>query len=227
MDLFELLGPIMVGPSSSHTAGAVRIGLAARKLLGARPARAEIALHGSFAATGRGHGTDRALVAGLLGFAPDDDRIPESFSFAEREGLHFRIQTVQLRDAHPNSARIRLRDAEGDASLELIGASVGGGRIEIRELDGIGLCFSADAPSLIIKNRDYPGCVAEVSLRLAQRGINIATFQVNRSTRGGLALMVIECDAPVRQELVEEVRTLPDILRVIGFNPYRGDDGDV
>ena len=108
MDIFEIIGPIMVGPSSSHTAGAVRIGLVARKLLARPPVRAELLLHGSFAATGRGHGTDRALVAGLLGFEPDDTRIPDSFVYAKEAGLDFRFDTVELRDAHPNSVLLRL-----------------------------------------------------------------------------------------------------------------------
>ena len=108
MDIFEIIGPIMVGPSSSHTAGAVRIGLVARKLLARPPIRAELLLHGSFAATGRGHGTDRALVAGFLGFEPDDTRIPDSFAYAKKAGLDFHFDTVQLRDAHPNSVLLRL-----------------------------------------------------------------------------------------------------------------------
>ena len=132
MDIFEIIGPIMVGPSSSHTAGAVRIGLVARKLLARPPVRAELLLHGSFAATGRGHGTDRALVAGLLGFEPDDTRIPDSFVYAKEAGLDFRFDTVELRDAHPNSVLLRLWAEPDGKPMEVVGASIGGGRIEIR-----------------------------------------------------------------------------------------------
>lgn len=219
MDIFEIIGPIMVGPSSSHTAGAVRIGLVARKLLARPPIRAELLLHGSFAATGRGHGTDRALVAGLLGFEPDDTRIPDSFAYAKEAGLDFHFDTVQLRDAHPNSVLLRLWAEPDGKPMEVIGASIGGGRIEIREFNGIKLRFSAEAPTLIVKNRDNPGSVADVSYLISRRNINIATFQVNRSSRGGEAVMVIECDTPIRQELITAIRSMPDIVDAVGINP--------
>ena len=219
MDIFEIIGPIMVGPSSSHTAGAVRIGLVARKLLARPPVRAELLLHGSFAATGRGHGTDRALVAGLLGFEPDDTRIPDSFAYAKKAGLDFHFDTVQLRDAHPNSVLLRLWAEPDGKPMEVVGASIGGGRIEIREYNGIKLRFSAEAPTLIVKNRDNPGSVADVSYLISRRSINIATFQVNRSSRGGEAVMVIECDTPIRQELITAIRSMPDIVDAVGINP--------
>ena len=219
MDIFEIIGPIMVGPSSSHTAGAVRIGLVARKLLARPPIRAELLLHGSFAATGRGHGTDRALVAGLLGFEPDDTRIPDSFVYAKEAGLDFRFDTVELRDAHPNSVLLRLWAEPDGKPMEVVGASIGGGRIEIREFNGIKLRFSAEAPTLIVKNRDNPGSVADVSYLISRRSINIATFQVNRSSRGGEAVMVIECDTPIRQELITAIRSMPDIVDAVGINP--------
>ena len=217
MDIFEIIGPIMVGPSSSHTAGAVRIGLVARKLLARPPIRAELLLHGSFAATGRGHGTDRALVAGLLGFEPDDTRIPDSFAYAKKAGLDFHFDTVQLRDAHPNSVLLRLWAEPDGKPMEVVGASIGGGRIEIREFNGIKLRFSAEAPTLIVKNRDNPGSVADVSYLISRRNINIATFQVNRSSRGGEAVMVIECDTPIRQELITAIRSVPDIVDAVGI----------
>ena len=219
MDIFEIIGPIMVGPSSSHPAGAVRIGLVARKLLARPPIRAELLLHGSFAATGRGHGTDRALVAGLLGFEPDDTRIPDSFAYAKEAGLDFHFDTVQLRDAHPNSVLLRLWAEPDGKPMEVVGASIGGGRIEIREFNGIKLRFSAEAPTLIVKNRDNPGSVADVSYLISRRNINIATFQVNRSSRGGEAVMVIECDTPIRQELITAIRSMPDIVDAVGINP--------
>ena len=219
MDIFEIIGPIMVGPSSSHTAGAVRIGVVARKLLARPPVRAELLLHGSFAATGRGHGTDRALVAGLLGFEPDDTRIPDSFVYAKEAGLDFRFDTVELRDAHPNSVLLRLWAEPDGKPMEVVGASIGGGRIEIREFNGIKLRFSAEAPTLIVKNRDNPGSVADVSYLISRRNINIATFQVNRSSRGGEAVMVIECDTPIRQELITAIRSMPDIVDAVGINP--------
>ena len=153
MDIFDLIGPIMVGPSSSHTAGAVRIGLVSRKLLGEPPAEAELYLYGSFADTGLGHGTDKALVAGLLGMEPDDERIPDSFRYAQETGLRFTFGTADLRAAHPNSVLLKLRGISG-ACLEVTAASIGGGRIQIRRLGDLELCFSAEQPTLIVKNED-------------------------------------------------------------------------
>ena len=217
MDIFDLIGPIMVGPSSSHTAGAVRIGLVSRKLLGEPPAEAELYLYGSFADTGLGHGTDKALVAGLLGMEPDDERIPDSFRYAQETGLRFTFGTADLRAAHPNSVLLKLRGVSG-ACLEVTAASIGGGRIQIRRLGDLELCFSAEQPTLIVKNEDQPGSVADVSRVLAQHGINIGTFQVNRDSRGGSAVIVIECDAPIREDVVNYIASLPGILRAVCIN---------
>ena len=212
MRLFDVLGPVMTGPSSSHTAGAVRIGLTARKLLGEPPAEAEILLHGSFAATGRGHGTDRALVAGLLGMQPDDEAIPRSFALARAAGLRFSIGSVVLRGAHPNTALLRLAGPSG-RKLEVMGASIGGGRINICQIDGITTNFGADHDTLIVHNLDTPGHVAAVTGCLSAREINIATMQLYRSTAGGYAVMVLECDQPLPDTLVAEVRALPALSR--------------
>mgnify|MGYP001624115643 CR=1 FL=1 len=217
MRLFDVLGPVMTGPSSSHTAGAVRIGLTARKLLGEPPAEAEILLHGSFAATGRGHGTDRALVAGLLGMQPDDEAIPRSFALARAAGLRFSIGSVVLRGAHPNTALLRLAGPSG-RKLEVMGASIGGGRINICQIDGITTNFGADHDTLIVHNLDTPGHVAAVTGCLRAREINIATMQLYRSTAGGYAVMVLECDQPLPDTLVAEVRALPGIVKVTSLN---------
>lgn len=217
MRLFDVLGPVMTGPSSSHTAGAVRIGLTARKLLGEPPAEAEILLHGSFAATGRGHGTDRALVAGLLGMQPDDEAIPRSVALARAAGLRFSIGSVVLRGAHPNTALLRLAGPSG-RKLEVMGASIGGGRINICQIDGITTNFGADHDTLIVHNLDTPGHVAAVTGCLSAREINIATMQLYRSTAGGYAVMVLECDQPLPDTLVAEVRALPGIVKVTSLN---------
>lgn len=221
MDIFDLIGPVMVGPSSSHTAGAVRIGQVARRLLGEMPVHAELYLHGSFADTGSGHGTDRALVAGLLGMDPDDERIPQSFEYAERAGMSFEFFTAQLRGAHPNSALLKLTGGDG-SRMEIVGASIGGGRIQVREINGMKLNFSAELPTLIVKNSDQPGSVADVSRVLADEKINIGTFQVNRGSRGGTAIMVIECDAPIDPATVSRIRERPGILNAVCVNPERG-----
>ena len=213
MNLFDILGPVMVGPSSSHTAGAVRMGLVARQLLGEAPAEAEIILHGSFADTGEGHGTDKALVAGLLGLTPDDERIPVSFTLAEEAGLRFTILRRELRGAHPNTALLTLK-GPGGSETAVQCASIGGGRIRVEKLGGVDVSFSAEQNTLIIHNNDVPGIVAEVSSRLAGQGINIATLQLFRDKRGGRAVMVLEIDQPLSREAAELIAAHPNVLRV-------------
>lgn len=213
LDIFDILGPIMVGPSSSHTAGAVRIGNMARSLLGSEPKAAEIGLHGSFAETGRGHGTDRALVAGLLGMKPDDLRIPRSFELAKQEGLAFSFRNVELKDAHPNTALLTISDGAG-RTLEMQAASTGGGRIRVNKLDGIDVNFTGAFNTLIIHSTDVPGKLAEVTRELEQGNVNIANMNLCRAKRGGSVLMVIETDQkvpPLVRALIEE---LEDVTRV-------------
>ena len=217
MDIFDLIGPIMVGPSSSHTAGAVRIGLACRRILGEEIAEADITLSGSFAATGRGHGTDKAIIAGLLGMAPDDVRVPDSFRYAQEKGLLFSFAFGDIPLSHPNTARLVLKGV-GGAQADIEAASLGGGRIEIRRIGDMALHFSAEQPTLIIRNADKPGTVAEVSRILSEEKINIATFHVNRNSRGGTAVMVIECDTPLTDALLGHIRALPGILRAVYIN---------
>ena len=218
MNLFDILGPVMVGPSSSHTAGAVRIGLMARALLGQEPARARLLLHGSFASTGEGHGTHRALIAGLLGLSPDDSRVPDSFALAGERGLEFTFGTCVLRDVHPNSVLIQLEGAQGGA-LEVGASSPGGGRIQVFRLDGLSTSFTGELPTLVVHNSDRPGCVSQVTGVLAGHGMNVATLQLNRGNRGESAVMVIECDQPIPDEVAQEVRDLPGILRVTCYTP--------
>lgn len=218
MNLFDILGPVMVGPSSSHTAGAVRIGLMARALLGQEPVRARLLLHGSFASTGEGHGTHRALIAGLLGLSPDDSRVPDSFALAGERGLEFTFGTCVLRDVHPNSVLIQLEGAQGGA-LEVGASSPGGGRIQVFRLDGLSTSFTGELPTLVVHNSDRPGCVSQVTGVLAGHGMNVATLQLNRGNRGESAVMVIECDQPIPEEVAHEVRDLPGILRVTCYTP--------
>ena len=213
MNIFDIMGPIMVGPSSSHTAGAARIGYLTRKLLGSQPVRAELLLHGSFAATGAGHGTDRALVAGLLDMAPDDPRIPQAFALAREAGMELNISTAVLRGAHPNTVLLRVRDAQG-REMEVNASSLGGGRVRVNAIDGMEATFTGDYPTLIIRNQDKPGAVAEVTGILSRRQVNIATMQLYRDKRGGLAVMVLESDQPIWAEAVEELRASPGIVRV-------------
>ena len=217
MRLFDILGPVMVGPSSSHTAGAVRIGLTARKLLGDRPVHADISLHGSFALTGHGHGTDCALIAGLLGMQPDDLRIPGSFAVAAEQGLTFSFRNVQLRNAHPNTARLQLTGAKG-RTLDIVAESIGGGRIRICSIDGIETNFSGEHNTLIVHNQDTPGHVAAVTAALMQRHVNIATMQLYRSEQGGYAVMILECDQPIPKDIEQWLSHIEGIQKITIFN---------
>ena len=214
MNLFDILGPVMVGPSSSHTAGAVRIGRIARRLLGEdTPERAEIGLSGSFAATGHGHGTDRAIVAGLLGMQPSDERIAVSFDIAQREGMDYSFSRATLPGEHPNTARIALTGRSGK-TLTIVASSLGGGRIMVVEMNGLRANFSGDLPTLIVQNRDQPGHVSEVTSMLAHKGVNIATMQLYRDYPGGNAVMIIETDKAVPPEGIDWLERSEGITRV-------------
>lgn len=217
MSLTNIIGPIMVGPSSSHTAGAVRIGQMARILLKDKPVSAKIYLHGSFATTGEGHGTDRALVAGILGMKPDDMRIPDSFKIAEQENFLFSIEPVTIKNAHPNTALIKLKGEHG-RELEVQASSVGGGQIMINKIDGIEVNFNGESPTLIIHNLDQPGHVAEVTSTLSQKSVNIATMQLYREKKGAYAVMVIETDQLIPEEVITWLEHLDGIIKVTYFN---------
>ena len=213
MDIFDIIGSVMVDPSSSHTAGAVRIGYIAGKLMGEPIAKAEILLYGSFLATGKGHGTRKALVAGLLGMKPDDMRIPDSFEIAKEHGIEVVFGESALRDAHPNTAQIFLISVTGK-KLEVVGESLGGSRINIAQIDGISTNFSGDYPTLVVHNMDQPGHVAEVTSMLAHKSVNIAAMQLYRAGRGGNSVMVLECDQGVPEEGINWLRHAEGVVKV-------------
>ena len=220
--VFDIIGPIMVGPSSSHTAGAVRIGYIAGLLLGEPVKEARIDLYGSFLATGKGHGTDRALVAGLLHMKPDDSRIPYSFRIAEEAGVKITFGQADLRDVNPNTARIRMIGVSGQ-TMEVTGSSLGGGRIRICQVDGIEAHFSGESPTLVIRNQDIPGSVTEVTSLLKEKEVNIATMQLYRDSPGGDAVMVLECDQEVPEEIREQLRRLPEVQKVTYLSLKEGE----
>jgi L-serine dehydratase len=208
VSLLDIIGPVMVGPSSSHTAGACRIGLLGRGLVGGTPHRALIELHGSFARTGEGHGTDKALVGGLLGFRPDDERLRTALDIAEREGLDYRFEkTTVADDAHPNTVRLTLH--RGDEGAVLVGSSLGAGRILITEIDGFPVEVTGALPSLVVVAKDQPGSVARICGIIADEGINLATMRVTRKQRGGDAFMVLELDDPPGERAVQLIAALP------------------
>lgn len=222
MNIFDIIGPVMVGPSSSHTAGAVKIGYVSRKLLAEPLKKAEILLYGSFLATGRGHGTTLALVAGLLGMKTDDSRIPDSMRIAEERGIEITFGKAELRDAHPNSVQLILTGIDG-RKLEVVGESIGGSRINIAGIDGISTNFSGDYPTLIVHNLDQPGHVAEVTSMLAHKSVNIATMQLYRASRGGYAVMVIECDQEVPKESIAWLEHLEGVQKVTYYSLKDGE----
>ncbi len=223
MNIFDILGPVMVGPSSSHTAGAARIGRMARTLLGEEPAEVIFHLHGSFAESGRGHGTDRALVAGLLDMKPDDLRIPNAFEEAEKAGLAYSFDRVDLRDAHPNTVVVEVTGKSGK-KLELEASSVGGGRIRVNKLNGVEVDFTGEYNTLIIQNKDENGVVAAVTTILNQLRINVANMSLCRSRRGGDALMVIETDQHIKPHQVMFMADLEGILSVTYYDKEVEDD---
>ena len=224
INIFDMRGLVMVGPSSSHTAGAARIGNMGRTLLGEEVARADIGLYGSFAETGFGHGTDRALLAGLLGMKPDDLRIPNAYEEANRAGMAYSFRTVELRDAHPNTALLELTGKSGK-KLTLQAASIGGGAIVVNKIDGIDVNFTGDFNTLIVRNQDESGSVAAITSILSQVHINVANMSVNRHRRGGDALMVIETDQHIKPRQVEFLSELPGILSVTYYDKEDDEDG--
>lgn len=224
INIFDMMGPVMVGPSSSHTAGAARIDNMGRTLLGEEVARADIGLYGSFAETGYGHGTDRALLAGLLGMKPDDLRIPNAYEEANRAGMAYSFRTVELRDAHPNTALLELTGKSGK-KLTLQASSIGGGAIVVNKIDGIDVNFTGDFNTLIVRNQDESGSVAAITSILSQVHINVANMSVNRHRRGGDALMVIETDQHIKPRQVEFLSELPGILSVTYYDKEDDEDG--
>ena len=224
INIFDMMGPVMVGPSSSHTAGAARIGNMGRTLLGEEVARADIGLYGSVAETGYGHGTDRALLAGLLGMKPDDLRIPNAYEEANRAGMAYSFRTVELRDAHPNTALLELTGKSGK-KLTLQASSIGGGAIVVNKIDGIDVNFTGDFNTLIVRNQDESGSVAAITSILSQVHINVANMSVNRHRRGGDALMVIETDQHIKPRQVEFLSELPGILSVTYYDKEDDEDG--
>lgn len=210
--VFDIIGPIMVGPSSSHTAGAARIGRVARKLFGGQPTRAEITFYGSFAKTYQGHGSDVATVAGILDFDTSDLRLKNSLLLAEKAGLEVVLTTSDVLTEHPNTARIKLSDDQHQ--IEIVGVSIGGGKIEVLEVNGFDLQLGFDTPTLLVLHEDRFGMIAAVAKVLTHYRINVGLMEVSRHDRGSRALMAIETDSTISPEVLEEIRQIPHIFDV-------------
>jgi len=210
--VFEIIGPIMIGPSSSHTAGAARIGRAARSLFGRAPKKATITLYGSFAKTHKGHGTDVAIVGGLLDFDTYDNRIIDSLVIAKDLGLVVEFIISEEETKYPNTARIVLEDEQG--KIEVEGVSVGGGKADITQINGFKVKISGNLPSLIVIHEDRYGVIATIANVLGLNEINIAYMEVARKEKGSLAMMVVDTDQAISEEIIGKIAELPYVRQV-------------
>lgn len=221
--VFDILGPIMIGPSSSHTAGAARLGKVARAVANGDLEEVTFLLHGSFGKTYKGHGTDRALVAGILGMEPSDIRLRDSLEIAKEMGLKFKFEETDLGDAHPNTVKFQMLTKKGN-KCDVVGSSIGGGSIQITEVNGNKVEFTGEYPTLIISHQDIPGSVSKVTSILYYEGVNIAFMKVFRNQKGKNATMVFEVDHSISNEVIEKIKEIESIRRVIRINPVK--DGE-
>ncbi|MDW4066400.1 MAG: L-serine ammonia-lyase, iron-sulfur-dependent subunit beta [Staphylococcus saprophyticus] len=210
--VFDIIGPTMVGPSSSHTAGAVRIGLVARDLFNQLPKQADIYLYGSFMETYKGHGTDVALVGGLLGYDTDDDRIQTSLETAEEAGMKVNFIEMAEERSHPNTAIINMRDGDKEISVE--GVSIGGGKIEVVAINGFNIAISGNYPALLVFHKDTFGTIGRVANILGDSSINVGSMQVSRKEKGDQALMTCELDDAVNDEIMEKIKNVDGVVTV-------------
>jgi len=212
--VFDMIGPVMIGPSSSHTAGVVRIGLAAFKVLGDIPEEAEITFYNSFARTYEGHGSDRAILAGLMGFPTDDKRIKDAIALAPKNGLTYKFKSVgNASTLHPNSVRVKVR--KGEHTVEVLGESLGGGVINIAQVNGFKAGFSANLHTIIITAGDVKGSIAFIANVLANDDCNIGTMSVSRRGKFDLACLVLEMDSGIRPVTLEYLKSLNWVKEVI------------
>lgn len=217
MNVFDIIGPVMIGPSSSHTAGAVRIGRVVNKLMDEQtPARVEIVLSGSFAQTCRGHGTDRALLAGIMGFRTDSAEIRDALSIAKERGIDYSFVKRDIPGAHPNTACITYT-LRGGATGSVQAASIGGGNIRVDHVNDMHVDFSGESNTILVMHLDRPGVIAEVTnLMREQYGeLNICNFHLSRERRGGLAIMTIEMDNLPPDRLVKDIRGLSNVTNAM------------
>ncbi|WP_339318733.1 L-serine ammonia-lyase, iron-sulfur-dependent subunit beta [Paenibacillus sp. FSL R10-2734] len=214
--VFDIIGPIMVGPSSSHTAGAAIIGRLARSLFGRQPARADIHLFGSFAETYKGHATDVAIVGGLLDYDTDDSRIPQSLHYAREAGMEVAFHIEEAVPEHPNTVLIRLSDSQG--TQDMVGISIGGGKVEITELNGFKLKLGGMYPAILVLHTDRFGAISVVTNVLADHCVNIGHMEVSRKEIGKMALMVIEVDQNVPESILDEIRSLEQVTQITKMN---------
>lgn len=217
---FDILGPIMIGPSSSHTAGAARLGKIAATIAAGEIVEVRFLLHGSFAKTYKGHGTDKALVAGILGFDPWDEEIKESFAIAKARNIKFDFEEVIMEDAHPNTVKFIIEKSDNSIST-ITGSSIGGGNVIVTEINGMEIEFTGEYPTLIINHKDIPGMVSKVSTILSDNNINIAFLKVYRSIKGKSASMIFEADDVITDSVARKINKLDYIESVTVINPVK------
>lgn len=224
--LFDIIGPIMIGPSSSHTAGAAKLARIAGEFAGGKISSVKFYLHGSFQNTYRGHGTDRALLAGLLGLDPHDTRLRTAFKLAEENGLAYEFIPADLGMVHPNTVKFEMV-TQDQRVVEVVGSSIGGGEVMITEVNGFEVKFDGNYYTIITRHKDVKGVVAEVAGILAKNDINIATMNLSRTRKGQEASMIIETDSPPAPLAMEQVRQLPSIISLMTINPIKVGEIDV
>ena len=207
--IFTVAGPVMIGPSSSHTAGAAKLGRVARQICDHKFDRVEFFLHGSFALTGKGHGTDKALLAGVMGIKEDDARLPESFEIAEKEGLGFSFGEITLENAHENSVRINFYDGD-ELIVSVEGASIGG-EIVITKIDGYDVKIRGNLTTIFVRQNDKKGVISHVAGLLNEYDINIATMNVSRSAKDADAMCIVEVDGDIDEELAAKLADYKEI----------------
>ncbi|QGQ96443.1 L-serine ammonia-lyase, iron-sulfur-dependent, subunit beta [Paenibacillus psychroresistens] len=211
-DVFSIIGPAMIGPSSSHTAGAVRLGRVARHILAEVPQKAEITFYGSFAETYQGHGTDYAIIGGLLDYETFDQRIATSLATAEQMGIEISFKRGKALVAHPNTVLMHLTSKTHE--VKVVGSSIGGGTIEINHINNFDVNFSGSYPTLLIFHLDRPGMVAELAQILLKKNINIAYMDIDRKGRSSEALTALELDSSISTELIDEISRIPSVTNV-------------
>ncbi|GAA0182664.1 L-serine ammonia-lyase, iron-sulfur-dependent subunit beta [Clostridium sediminicola] len=220
LSVFDSIGPIMVGPSSSHTAGAVRIGKLAKKIVGRKIKEVKIYLHGSFEKTYIGHGTDKALIAGLLGLSTDNELIKDSLRLASEENLNYEFLPINISDAHPNTVRLKIKDID-DRETVITASSIGGGNIVVTEVDGIKVDLTGKYFTLISIHNDKPGMIAKITNILQIFDVNIAVMKLARQNKGASATAIIELDQELSENAIDLIRDIPEIESVRIVNPIR------
>lgn len=218
--VFDILGPIMIGPSSSHTAGAARLGKIARSIAGGDIAEVTFLLHGSFAKTYKGHGTDKALVAGILGMEPSDEKLRDSMDIAREKGVKFLFKEADLGDVHPNTVKFVMRTTD-NKYCEVMGSSIGGGNIKVCEVNDSEVDFTGIYETLIVEHRDEPGVIHDVTHILYKENINVAFMKVFRDRRGEEATMIFEMDNKLSEETIEKIKNLELVENIISISPAK------